>query len=235
MLRKPNRFVILAVTIVTMGTLVTLGGAQAQEAPPVGAAPGSADELTLRPGDILQVNIWPDASLSGSFTVEETGLVQLPFLGGVQVTGMPISQLRSQLRASYSEIMKEPVVTITPYFQVGVSGGVRSPGNYRITPAENIVDLILTAGGFTDNAKEDQIEIVREGQVLKYNVERALEQAADLDALTLRSGDQVVVPVGGNFSFRDFTAIFSFAVSTALLVASLVDSGSSSSDSGSGN
>lgn len=227
MLRKPNRLMILGVTMATMATLVTLGGVQAQEAPAVGAAPANADPLTLRPGDILQVSIWPDATLGGSFTVEETGLVQLPFLGAVQVTGMPIGQLRQELRDGYADIMKEPVVTITPYFQVGVSGGVRRPGNYRITPAENIVDLILMAGGFAERAKEDQIEIVREGQVLKYNVERALEQAANLDALTLRSGDQVVVPIGSSFTFRDFTAIFSFGVSTALLISSLVDSNSS--------
>ncbi len=195
----------------------------------VGTQSGQAtpEELSLRPGDALRINIWPDNTLSGQFEVEETGLVYLPFLGALPVVGVSLDRLRAELREGYSQILKEPVVTITPLFSVGVSGGVGRPGNYQITPTENIMDVILMAGGFTQRAKEDQVEIVRQGQVLKYNVERALEEAADLDALTLRSGDQIVVPLGGTFSFRDFTAIFSFVTTTALLIVSLVDNSSS--------
>jgi polysaccharide export outer membrane protein len=189
----------------------------AQATGPAGSA-GQADAFDLRPGDILRIGIWPDATLSGEFAVEETGLVYLPFLGAVQVVGMPLDLLRSRLREGYSEIMKEPVVTITPLFQVGVSGGVRRPGNYRITPTENIMDVILMAGGFAQRAKEDQVKIVRQGEVLQYNVERALEEAADLSALTLRSGDQVVVPLGSSFQFRYLLQGLTFVSTTILLI-----------------
>ena len=54
--------------------LASSAAARAQETP-IGPA-----EVTLKPGDVLQITVWPDASLGGSFVVEETGLVYLPFL-----------------------------------------------------------------------------------------------------------------------------------------------------------
>ena len=172
--------------------------------------------------------MWPQAELSGEFEVEDTGVVHLPFLGSVQVEGTSVARLRNDLRAGYEEIMKEPVVTITPLFNVGVLGGVRRPGIYRIDPTQGILDVILEAGGFVERAKEDKVRLVRDGQALQLDVERALEGAADLNQLQLRSGDKIVIPVGSSFTFRDFTAIFSFATTTALLIINLADSGSSS-------
>lgn len=186
--------------------------ARAQETP-VGAA-----EISLKPGDVLQIIVWPDETLGGSFVVEETGLVYLPFLGAVQTTGVSIDRLRNQLREDYAKILKEPVVTIIPLFNVGVSGGIRRPGIYQITPDQNILDVILEAGGFAERAKRDQVQIVREGQVLMYNVQRALEGAADLEALTLRSGDQIIVPVGGSFGITNVLQILTLLTTTLLLV-----------------
>jgi polysaccharide export outer membrane protein len=216
-----------AATLVLVALVLPASAAQL-EAQQRQASLASPDDLTLRPGDAIRIRVWPQAELSGEFEVEDTGVVHLPFLGSVQVEGTTVARLRNDLRAGYEEIMKEPVVTITPLFNVGVLGGVRRPGIYRIDPTQNILDVILEAGGFVDKAKEDQVQIIRDGQILDYNVERALEEAANLDELQLRSGDKVMVPVGSNFSFRDFTAIFSFATTTALLIVNLADSGSSS-------
>jgi polysaccharide export outer membrane protein len=181
----------------------------------------------LKPGDALQITVWPDETLSGSFVVEETGLVYLPFLGAVQAAGVSIDRLRNQLREGYAEILKEPVVTIVPLFNVGVSGGIARPGIYQITPEQNILDVILVAGGFAQRAKRDKVQIVREGTVLQYNVERALEGAADLEALTLRSGDQIVIPVGSSFGITNVLQILTLISTTLLLVERATDSGNS--------
>ncbi len=190
-------------------------------------APVGPAQVTLKPGDALQISVWPDASLSGSFVVEETGLVYLPFLGAVQAAGVSLDLLRNQLRAGYAEILKEPVVTIVPLFNIGVSGGIARPGIYQITPDQNILDVILLAGGFAQRAKRDKVQIVREGTVLQYNVQRALEGAADLEALTLRSGDQIVIPVGSGFGITNVLQILTLVTTTLILVERAIDSGSS--------
>lgn len=187
--------------------------------------PFATRPLSLQPGDVLRIDVWPDQSLGGQFTVEETGLVYLPFLGAVQVTGLSIDRLRTQLREGYTEVIKEPVVTITPMFRIGVMGAVARPGIYQVDPTNNVLDVLNMAGGFARDADPEEIRIIRPGErVIEYDVARAMEGNIDMDDLTLQSGDRIVVPQqGGGFSLRTAFEILRTATVTALLVERLVN------------
>jgi polysaccharide export outer membrane protein len=167
--------------------------------------------------------VWPDQTLGGQFPVEETGNVYLPFLGSVHVVGLTLDRLRSQLREGYGEVMKEPVVTITPLFRVGVMGAVRAPGNYTIDATQDLLDVIQQAGGFTNQANQEKVRIVRTGEVLQYNVQQALEQGADLGALTLRSGDNIVVPHRSTVSISTVIGFMNLGITTALLIERVIN------------
>lgn len=213
---KIGAFTRAALVAAAIGLLAPLA-AHAQNAPLRTAS------LSLQPGDALQITVWPDASLSGEFRVEDTGIVYLPFLGGVQVAGMTIDQLRNQLRQGYGEIIKEPVVTIRPIFNIGVMGAVSRPGIYQIDPTTDILEAIMMAGGFGDRAKSEEIRIVRQNEVVEVDVQRALEEGGDLGALALRSGDRIIVPHrGGGIKARTVFEVFRTLTTTALLVERLV-------------
>lgn len=176
------------------------------------------DEAVLQPGDVLQIYVWPDNTLSGEFSVEETGYVYLPFLGSVQVAGMSLDRLRAQLREGYSEVMKDPVVTVTPAFRIGVLGAVGRPGVYVINPSHSFLDVITMAGGFAANANAGKVRIVRSDKVIEIDAQRALEEGADLADLTLRSGDKIVVPQRRGFTARTAFEIVRTLSTTILLV-----------------
>ncbi len=189
--------------------------AQSSSAP----EPGLSAEPALRPGDMLQISVWPDNSLSGEFAVEETGYVYLPFLGSVQVAGMSLDRLRAQLREGYSEVMKEPVVTVTPVFRVGVLGAVQRPGVQVVNPTHSLLDVITMSGGFASTADAERVRIVRASRVIEIDAQRALEEGADLAELTLQSGDKIVVPQkGSGFSFRTAFEIVRTLSVTYLLI-----------------
>jgi protein involved in polysaccharide export with SLBB domain len=207
--------------------LLAFGSAEARAQNVVSqSALAQLDSLTLHPGDILRVQVWPNDSLSGEFTVEETGIVYLPLLGAVRTAGLPISRLRAQLRSSYAEVMKNPVVTVTPVFHVGVLGEVRSPGIYPVTPTQTLLDVIGMAGGFANNAEANKIRIIRGGQVVQVDAERALkggpdagQAAEEVARLHLRSGDQILIPAhhsvitfGGVLNFIASAAAIAFAI-----------------------
>lgn len=182
--------------VVLFSGLLVVGPLPAQD-PSEGAVSGQlADqEVTLRPGDLLRVIVWPNDDLSGEFPIQRSGNVNLPFLGEVQAAGVSLDSLRDRLRAGYEEMVKNPVITVTPVFRVGVLGNVRQPGIYQVTPSEGLFDVIGMAGGFGPRANEEQVRIVRRDQVLEVNALRALQEGtAGLDQYQLRSGDQVVVP-----------------------------------------
>lgn len=200
----------VAILLAAQCGLATLAGAQ--------QVAGYGD--TLRPGDVLRVAVWPDADLSGEFPVETDGLVYLPFLGGVQATGVPVDQLRSEIRAGFQSAQRNAVVAVTPLYRIGVTGSVRRPGAFLVPPSDSFFDVIAEAGGFDIRAKEDQVRVVRDGQVIVLNAKEAINkgETLPLDALSLRSGDQIVVPFGAEpWGARDWIALGNFAISLLLL------------------
>ena len=156
------------------------------------AAP--AQQLVLRPGDMVRVRVWPDSILGGSFPVEESGSVYLPVVGRVRVTGRSLAAVRDDLRDRYAQAMKMPVVSVTPIFSVSVLGAVPRPGLFQVEPSARLMDVISLAGGFLPNAKPDQLRLVRGTDVRVIDMRAALEQGAEVDTMQLRSGDRLIVP-----------------------------------------
>jgi polysaccharide biosynthesis/export protein len=171
--------------------LVWTGSAVAQASASGGS---TASDVVLRPGDVLRISVWPNPEASGDFSVEETGFVNLPYLQEVRAGGVPVSQLRAELRRRYAEAMRNPVVTVTPMYRVTVTGEVMRPGVQTITPTYSVFDVIALAGGFRPDSDAEKVRIVRAGEVVEYDALRALETGEGMDAVQLRSGDHIVVP-----------------------------------------
>jgi polysaccharide export outer membrane protein len=189
-----------------------------------GTAPAQTDapyDSPMRPGDMLRISVWPDVELSGEFPVEVDGNVYLPFLGGVRVVGVPGGELRAQIREGYQAAQRNAVVTVTPLYRIGVTGSVRRPGAYLVPPTDGFFDVIATAGGFDLRAVESRVSVIRDGSVIVLNAEDAIKrgETLPLDALTLRSGDQIIVPFGAMpWTFRDWIVLGNFVMTTILFI-----------------
>lgn len=177
-----------AITALALVGLVLAGGAGSAW------AQAGSSESVLRPGDALDIRVWPSAELSGEFPIEDTGMVHLPLLGAVRAVGIPISQLREELRSGYAQAMQSPVVSVTPMFRVTVTGEVQRPGIQIVTPAHGLFDVIGMAGGFRGDADMENLRIVRPGQVIDIDALRVMETGERMDVVALRSGDHIVVP-----------------------------------------
>jgi protein involved in polysaccharide export with SLBB domain len=174
---------------------------------------------TLRPGDVLRITVWPNSEFGGEFAIEESGLIYLPFIGSVRAAGVPIEQLRAELRAGYGQAMQSPVVTITPAFRVGIQGQVQRPGIYMIAPTNTLFDVIGMAGGFSRDADQERVRIVREGEVVEVNAFRALQEGFGLNSMVLRSGDQIVVPARpAGFDWRNVLTVIQTVATVALVI-----------------
>lgn len=116
----------------------------AASAPAAGSAAGS--ETGVQPGGwTVQVNT--------------LGAIILPLLGRIHVAGLTEEELRAELLQRLGKYMYDPQVEVFVRSynsrQVAISGEVHSPGMYTIgRPNETIRDLIVRAGGTTDNAAQ---------------------------------------------------------------------------------
>lgn len=201
---------------VVAGTLALLAGVAllspgemlfAQESSPV--TPGT---LTLRPGDVVRVEIWREAELSGEFVVDEKGIVTLPLVGEKNATNVPIRDLRDQLIAEYRIQLRNPSITITPLRHVHVLGQVNQPGMYMISPTMSLAGAVALAGGASSQGDLKRLRIAREGVIIQDGV----PAEATLVQIDVRSGDQIFVERRGWFERNQ-----NFLISTMLSITAL--------------
>lgn len=171
------------------GRLFALGTLAALGTPGVASpqAPGSADALL--PGDVIDIDIWQEETLSGEFTVDESGTVVLPLIGARNVAGVSAQDLREQLAADYAVYLNNPSINVKLLRRITVSGEVRVPGLYTVDATLSIADLIARAGGINTDADAEKILLFRDDQRLELD----LNGATVVGEAGLRSGDRVSV------------------------------------------
>lgn len=166
---------------------------------PVGAVP---PDYRLGPEDVVDISVWRDDALKGSFLVRPDGYLSFPLAGEVLAEGRTAESVRADITARLKKYFSDPVVSVTVVRvaaqKIYVVGRVNKPGEFVSGRYIDVLQALSMAGGFSTFAKLDDIRVMRkEGgkQTLipfKYNEVikgRNLEQN-----ITLRPGDVVVVP-----------------------------------------
>lgn len=155
------------------------------------AAPASADTTltALAPGDVLDVQVYGESTLSQTVTVAPDGSIALPLVGRLAVSGMSTAAAGAAITRGLSRYLREPLVTVAlksqaPY-DVLVLGNVKTPGRYLLPPGSRLSDALAAAGGLNPTPGALPVAHVTDG-----------DDATDvsLDAL-LRHGDLTQNPL----------------------------------------
>lgn len=148
---------------------------------------------TLRPGDILRIEVWGREEFSGQFLIDENGRFHYPVLGEFDIQGLTVAQVRDSVRAGLETLFNAPFLTVTPLYRVAVLGEVRSPGLYTVDPTLTAIDVVALAGGASQDGNTSKIRLLRAGGEAELNIEQAM-RGLTLAEIGIRSGDQVFVP-----------------------------------------
>lgn len=131
--------------------------------PPLPAAPPGP--YRLGPGDVLNIRIYDQTQLSGSYTVDDSGFITLPLLGPVQAGGRSADALAAAIAQGLQAqgLILHPAVAaeISTYRPFYILGEVNTPGQYPFRPGMTALTAISIAGGFTYRACEDYAGITR--------------------------------------------------------------------------
>ena len=167
---------------------------------------------TVGVGDVLQIVVWdhPEfaAALGSSqgqasskasdpaagFVVDQKGNLHFPYAGALAVKGLRADQIQERLVDALSKYLVKPQVTVRVASyrsrQVYVDGEVRNPGALSLTDVPmNFYDAIALAGGFSDNADQSDVVLVRGGVTQRINVAQLLAQGLNPSRLYLMAGD----------------------------------------------
>ena len=175
---------------------------------------------TLKPGDGLRLIFYNISdSISGDYYILEDGSVSLPYLGKIRATNRNIDSLKQEILNKYSNLYRNPELTVLPLIRVNIFGEVRNPGYYYVTGTDKLADLIAKAGGTTPEANIGNITITRDGKELDVDGEKIMENGDKLEDMGLQSGDQIYVARKWFSGSTQAILIASLSVLTAIVTA----------------
>ncbi len=185
------------------------------------AMPGAAQtsnpshDPTLRPGDMVQLRIWREDTMSGQYLVDESGVVVFPLVGEYHVLQDTPETLREKLLVDYRKYLKNPSIEVTVLRRVRIMGAVYKPGLYQVDPTVTLADALAQAGGATRLGQANKVQIIRDGKTIAVN----LGQNTPIADSPLQSGDQLFVPERSWFSIHSNVVASVIAAAVTLSVA----------------
>jgi polysaccharide export outer membrane protein len=129
----------------------------------------------LDSGDKLRITVFEQASLTNTYSVDQSGHVTMPLIGPVPARGATTQELAGRIAGSLRQgFLRNPDVSVEvdtyrPFF---IMGEVRNPGQYTYVNGLTAQTAIAIAGGYTARASEGTVEITRtiNGEVITGRV-----------------------------------------------------------------
>jgi len=127
-------------------------------------AQGDGGAYKLGPGDQIIITVFGEDDLSMSFRLNDTGTLNYPFLGELDVKGLSVVELEqlitTGLKGPYL-VNPDVSVSIGEYRALFVNGEVKKPGGFPYQPGLTLEKAIALAGGFTERASRNKVEVAR--------------------------------------------------------------------------
>ncbi len=177
--------------------LICFAGCASTTSPVAIEAQSVPSANVLSQGDVIDVRVYREKELSGTFRVAPDGKITFPLLGELQIEGQSPTQLASLLsRRLQNGYLKRAEVSVYVREQaarkVHVLGQVNKAGSFSYRAGMSIIEAIVSAGGFTPEAAANRVVITR--GAAKHVVKADEIRQGEAPNFSLRAGDIVFVP-----------------------------------------
>jgi polysaccharide export outer membrane protein len=157
-------------------------------------------EYQLGPEDVIQVFVWKEDDLTTTAVIRPDGKISLPLVGEIVASRKTSNQLQQEVGEKLKAFVSKPVVTVivkevnSP--KVSVLGEVRKPDVYKIKQRTTVLDVVAAAGGLTEFAKKNKVDVIRDDpkgpQKFTLNLDLMLE-GGKAPIFYLQPGDKIYV------------------------------------------
>jgi len=156
----------------------------------------------IGPGDVLDVSVWKDETLTRSCVVRPDGFISFPLIGDVPASGKTIFELKSDMEGKLKRFVPGVVLSIDVKqinsLIIYVIGKVNNPGRFVMVVDVDVLQALATAGGLNVFAKGRKIKIFRHGNtettIFPFDYDEVVDGKRLEQNIHLRRGDVVVVP-----------------------------------------
>ncbi|MEI8314334.1 MAG: polysaccharide biosynthesis/export family protein [Verrucomicrobiota bacterium] len=189
--------------MVMLGWLCSLVVMVTAGAPRLAAAEPESKVHRLGPDDLLEIKVFRQPDLETRVRLTEDGVVMLPLLGSVVLSGKTVAQARVLIRDLLAkDYLANPQVTVS-VIEYGkcsftVLGEVQRPGSYEIPPDQSyhLLQAIAVAGGYTRLGAPGRVTVqrVQDGKKQAYRLDAgAMATDPQVALFAIRPGDTVIV------------------------------------------
>jgi protein involved in polysaccharide export with SLBB domain len=125
---------------------------------------GHQSAYTLGPGDKILISVFGEDDLSMEVRLGGVGLLNYPYLGSLQVSGLVVTELEQLITDGLKgQYLVDPDVTVSilEYRPFYLNGEVSDPGGFPYQPGLTLGRAIALGGGFTPRASKNKVTVVR--------------------------------------------------------------------------
>jgi polysaccharide export outer membrane protein len=122
----------------------------------------------LAPNDAISVTVYQEDDLATKTIIDKNGMVMLPLLGQVKISGLTTGQATERIQELYDKdyLVNPRVNLIVEHFaerRFAVLGQVQHPGNFDFPQNEsvNLLEAIAIAGGYTRLGAPSKVDLRR--------------------------------------------------------------------------
>ncbi|WP_420809571.1 XrtA/PEP-CTERM system exopolysaccharide export protein [Alteromonas portus] len=159
----------------------------------------------IGPGDSVNIFVWRNPELSGSFSVRPDGMITTKLIEDIEVTGRTPTQLARELEEQLSVYINNPRVSVTiggyvgPFSeQVRVIGEATNPRAVNYKENMTLLDLMISVGGITEFADGNNTQLIRiengEQKVYRVFIDDLIRDGDISKNVDMLPGDILIVP-----------------------------------------
>lgn len=153
-------------------------------------------------GDVLDIQVFGEPNLKGSFQVYPDCTIQFPLIKKVTVCNKTPGQIRSNIakRLNKDFLQEYPSVGVKVVAynskKIHVFGQVKKPGRFDFYPGLTILQAVAMAGGFSPQASRNDVRLIRKVKGIKrrFRIPLGNLNSRRVVDFRIRPGDIVFVP-----------------------------------------
>ena len=153
----------------------------------------------LGPGDVLDLVVWGDDALSGTYRIGPDGDISVPLFGLLELAGKTRDEASAYVEERLSESYFDPrVAVIVQEFNnnnVFLLGAFQWPGEYKLENQATLLQALSLAKGFLPEADRSALTITRgENTAMRINLDDLLLRNNMNLNVRLQPGDVLFLP-----------------------------------------
>lgn len=162
-------------------------------------------QYLIGPGDSVEIFVWRNPEVSGSFLVRPDGKITTSLVEDIPVSGKTPTMLAREIEKTLSQFIRDPIVTVTvstfvgPFSeQIRIVGEASNPKAINYRQHMTLLDVMVVVGGLTEFADGNNARLIRveNGKKAIYRV--ALDdliKSGDINAnADVLPGDIIIIP-----------------------------------------